>query len=161
MEKFTVGGVEFSLSRQQVEERLSAVEPEPVRELGVTINGTLFPVKQALAVATGFLRGNFTSHEAMRVFRRLAFSIGSATVAVQPLPARSPLFVETEELLCPDCHKPYFFKTVSPTQCVFEGCSCELPKTLNFPPGAIMWTVGGDIWFLRVPKDSPIAATAT
>lgn len=60
--KFTVGGVEVFLSREDVEQRLRTVEPENIREVSVEVNGKRYPVKQALADATGLLRGNFTSH---------------------------------------------------------------------------------------------------
>src|SRR5216683_7368298 len=60
--KFTVGGVEVFLSREDVEQRLRTVEPENIREVSVEVNGKRYPVKQALADATGLLRGNFTYH---------------------------------------------------------------------------------------------------
>lgn len=75
--KFTVGGVEFFLSKSDVEQKLQAVEPENIREVSVLVNEKRYPVKQALAEATGLLRGNFTSHDAMRVFRKLSLPIGT------------------------------------------------------------------------------------
>ncbi len=74
--KFTVGGVPVFLDREEVERKLRAVMPEDVRELYVEVNGTRYPVKQALAEATGLHRGTFTSHDAMRVFRKLSIPIG-------------------------------------------------------------------------------------
>jgi hypothetical protein len=74
--KFTVGGVEFELSASDVEERLRDVEPEVIRELYVEVKGIMFPIKQAFAHVTGMQRGNFTSHDAMRVFRKLSLRIG-------------------------------------------------------------------------------------
>lgn len=76
MAQFTVGGVQFELAKEDVEERLQSVSPEPVRELFVEINGNRFPVKQALAESAGLQRGMFTSHDAMRVFRKLSIPIG-------------------------------------------------------------------------------------
>ena len=76
MSQFTVGGVQFTLSREDVEVKLKDVAPEPVRELYVMVNGQQFPIKQALAEAAGMQRGMFTSHDAMRVFRRLSIPIG-------------------------------------------------------------------------------------
>ncbi len=75
--KFTVGGVEFLLNREEVEQKLQTVEPENIREVSVQVNGKRYPVKQALAEATGLLRGNFTSHDAMRVFRKLSLPVGT------------------------------------------------------------------------------------
>ena len=74
--KFTVGGVEFGLSTTDVEQRLDGVEPEAIRELYVEVKGVMFPIKQAFAQVTGMQRGAFTSHDAMRVFRKLSFRIG-------------------------------------------------------------------------------------
>jgi hypothetical protein len=80
--KFTVGGTEFLLSTADVEHRLHELEPEAIRELYVEVNGVMFPIKQAFAHVTGMPRGAFTSHDAMRVFRRLSLRIGpdSATL---------------------------------------------------------------------------------
>lgn len=75
--KFTVGGVEIFLNRELIEEKLQNVEPENIREVSVQVNGRRYPVKQALAEATGLLRGNFTSHDAMRVFRKLNLLVGT------------------------------------------------------------------------------------
>jgi hypothetical protein len=75
--KFTVGGVEILLSKSDVERKLQTVEPENIREVSVLVNGRRYPVKQALAESTGLLRGNFTSHDAMRVFRKLALPVGT------------------------------------------------------------------------------------
>jgi hypothetical protein len=74
--KFTVGGTEFSLSREEVERKLKGVEPENVRRVYVVLNGKRYPIKQAFAVAAGFIRGGFTTHDAVRVFRKLLFSVG-------------------------------------------------------------------------------------
>lgn len=79
--KFTVGGIEFALSKADVEERLHDVEPEVIRELYVEVKGVMFPVKQAFAHVTGMQRGAFTSHDAMRVFRRLSLRIGPDSAA--------------------------------------------------------------------------------
>ncbi|MGB6687493.1 MAG: DUF5677 domain-containing protein [Terracidiphilus sp.] len=76
MAQFTVGGVQFDLSREDVEKKLQSVVPEPVRELFVEVNENRFPIKQALAEAAGLQRGMFTSHDAMRVFRKLSIPIG-------------------------------------------------------------------------------------
>jgi hypothetical protein len=74
--KFTVGGVPVFLDREEVERKLRPVMPEEVRELYVEVNGTRYPVKQALSEATGLHRGTFTSHDAMRVFRKLSIPTG-------------------------------------------------------------------------------------
>ncbi len=86
--KFTIGGVEVFLSKEDVEQKLQSVEPENVREVSVEVNGKRYPVKQALAEATGLLRGNFTSHDAMRVFRKLSLPMGTGLADVSTYPER-------------------------------------------------------------------------
>jgi hypothetical protein len=86
--KFTIGGVEFFLTKKEVEQKLQTVEPESVREVSVEVNGKRYPVKQALAEATGLLRGNFTSHDAMRVFRKLSLPLATGPMDVGTLPER-------------------------------------------------------------------------
>jgi hypothetical protein len=76
MARFTVGGTQFELTSEDLERRLLTVVPEAIRELYVEVNGNRYPVKQALAEAAGLQRGMFTSHDAMRVLRRLNFPIG-------------------------------------------------------------------------------------
>lgn len=86
--KFTIGGAEFYLSKVEIEQKLFGVEPEPVREVSVEVNGRRYPVKQALAEVTGLLKGNFTSHDAMRVFRRLSLPLGTGPTDVSTLSER-------------------------------------------------------------------------
>ena len=86
--KFIVGGVEILLSKEDVERKLRGVEPKNIREVSVEVNGKRYPVKQALAEAAGLLRGNFTSHDAMRVFRKLSFPMGTGPTDVSTYPER-------------------------------------------------------------------------
>jgi hypothetical protein len=88
LEKFTISGVEFVLSKQTVEQKLNGVEPESVREVYVEVNGIRFPIKQAFAVATGLLRGGFTTHDAMRVFRKLSITVGTEGIDPGTMPER-------------------------------------------------------------------------
>jgi hypothetical protein len=84
---FTIGGIQFFLTKEQVEQSLAGVEPESIREVYVQVNGKKYPIKQAFAAATGLLRGGFTTHDAMRVFRKLSLSVG-ASIDVETLPQR-------------------------------------------------------------------------
>jgi len=88
MEKFTIGGVEFFLSKQAVEQKLNGVDPESVREVYVEVNGKRYPIKQALAAATGLMKGGFTTHDAMRVFRKLSLSVGTEGIDPTTMPER-------------------------------------------------------------------------
>jgi len=150
--KFTVGGVEFLLSREDVEQKLQGVEPEAIRGVSVEVNGKRYPVKQALAEAAGLLRGNFITHEAMRVFRKLSLPLEDGSAAA---PRRSPglaVFANTEEMTCPVCNKPFTFKRLSDAQFQLEGCSCKSPReSIEIPTGALLTDLGG-VWVVRIPK---------
>jgi hypothetical protein len=152
--KFKIGGVEVFLSREDVEQKLQAVEPEAIREVAVAVNGRQFPVKQALAESTGLLRGNFTSHDAMRVFRKLSFPLGNGQANVSGGPSGLSIFNDTEEMTCPACNKPFTFKRLSSAQFQLEGCSCVTKQeTIEIPTGALLTDFGG-LWVVRVPKSS-------
>src|SRR5438128_2469924 len=95
MERFTIGGVGFFLSKDQVEQKLAGIEPENVREVFVEVSGRRFPIKQALAVATGLLRGSFTTHDAMRVFRKLSLMVGTDGIAPDTMPERCYIMIKS------------------------------------------------------------------
>lgn len=73
---FTIGGQQFSLSREDVERKLKNEEPEELRKVFVLVSGKRFPVKQALVVSAGLMRSGFTTQDAIRVFRKLGFKLG-------------------------------------------------------------------------------------
>jgi serine/threonine protein kinase len=81
--RFILHGTPFELTADDVRERLRNVEPEPVRQLGVRIDGTLYPVKQAFAVATGVPRSQFISQTAKRHLASLGFETTSAGSGTQ------------------------------------------------------------------------------
>lgn len=73
--RFVLNGQAHDLDAVQVEAALSGMAPEPVREFGVRINGTVYPVKQALAVVLGVPRTDFQSQTARRHLRSLGFEV--------------------------------------------------------------------------------------
>jgi len=73
--RFVVAGTDIDVTARDIEARLNGVVAEPVRQLGVRVNGTVFPVKQALEVAAGMPRARFTSHAARRVLDALGFEL--------------------------------------------------------------------------------------
>jgi hypothetical protein len=76
MARFTIGGIQFDLTKEDVEAKLQGIVPEPVREIFVLVNEDRFPIKQALSETASLQRGMFTSHDAMRIFRKLNIPIG-------------------------------------------------------------------------------------
>ena len=77
MEKidFIHQGRRMHLTRREVIDAMRHQVPEPIREWAVEVEGVCFPVKQVRAQATGEARGDFTSHQAADVLRRLGFQI--------------------------------------------------------------------------------------
>lgn len=74
-ETFTVGGKTFSINREEVERKLKGIQPEPIRQYYVTINGRDYPVKHAVEVAAGLLRAGFTTQDAIRILRKFGFPL--------------------------------------------------------------------------------------
>jgi hypothetical protein len=72
---FTVGGKVFSITREDVERKLKDVQPEPIRQYYVTVNGKDYPVKQAVELAAGLLRSGFTTQDAIRILRKFGFPL--------------------------------------------------------------------------------------
>ena len=73
MVRFVVGGREQDRTADEVIRRMRGVQPEPIREHLVEVDGTAFPPKQVLAHVTGWDRMSFTTMEATRVLIRLGF----------------------------------------------------------------------------------------
>lgn len=82
--RFILNGEHFELSADDVRNRLRDAQPEPAHQLGVRIDGRLYPVKQAFEVATRVRRSSFTSHTAQRHLAALGFELvgGHAIAAV-------------------------------------------------------------------------------
>lgn len=72
---FRLNGRQMSLDDAGVEAQVRGHEPEPVRQHAVEINGQLFPMKQAFALATGLDRLDFTTNQARTQLRRLGFRV--------------------------------------------------------------------------------------
>ena len=92
---FIVDGERYSLTKQEVEVRMRGVEPGPIYQYAIEVNGVRYPVKQVFRVATGL--EHFTTQRARDVLRRLGFFDGSATSDPDPQPSAptepSPVWV--------------------------------------------------------------------
>jgi hypothetical protein len=73
MARFTISGHVFELEHEGVEEAVTRVLPDPVREHYVVVRGRRYPPKQILACVTGLDRADFTTHQARRILKRLGF----------------------------------------------------------------------------------------
>jgi hypothetical protein len=71
-----VAGHAFALDQRRVCDALDDVEPGAIRDHFVEVRGRRFPVKQALAAATGLDPSDFTSQHARSAMRRLGLPLG-------------------------------------------------------------------------------------
>ncbi|MGY2065629.1 DUF6884 domain-containing protein [Blastococcus sp. SYSU DS0619] len=72
--EFVHEGARYSLDTEAVRVALRGVAPDELRTHWVDVDGTRWPPKQVLALATGLERSAFTSHRALDVLGRLGFS---------------------------------------------------------------------------------------
>jgi hypothetical protein len=70
-----VAGKDFELDAAGVERAVADVDPEPIREHYVVIGRRRYPPKQVLAAVTSLDRGDFTTHQARSILRRLGFGV--------------------------------------------------------------------------------------
>lgn len=73
MPVFRVGGHEISLDRRTVEQAMEGKTPGRITVHAVEVSGTVWPLKQVLAEATGLDLLAFTTQEARRVLTKLGF----------------------------------------------------------------------------------------
>lgn len=73
--EFTLNGRRYTLTRGEVERRLTDVAPEVIHKHAVRVNDTWFPVVQALEVAIGVPRSEFVSQTARRHFAALGYEV--------------------------------------------------------------------------------------
>lgn len=90
---FTLDGEQFELTPESVRARLVDHVPEDIREYWVEIDGTRWPVKQVISLATGVTdRQRFQSQSSRRWLQKLGFPIGSGqsvTESRAPQPVRA------------------------------------------------------------------------
>jgi hypothetical protein len=72
VQSMIIGGRELKGTARQVAERMQGTEPERIGEWFTEIGGVKYPVKQVLAVYSGWPR-TFTSADANRFLRRWGF----------------------------------------------------------------------------------------
>jgi hypothetical protein len=73
--EFTYKGQRRSLTKQQVEQAMQGVMPEPRLRYTATVNGIEYPPKQVFAIAMGEGKAAFTTQQAFQILMRLDFPI--------------------------------------------------------------------------------------
>src|SRR5690348_13684045 len=92
--RFTLDGESFELTPELVRARLAGHVPEDVREYWVEIDGTRWPVKQVISLATGvFDRQRFQSQSSRRWLQNLGLTIGGGgkKTNAAPTPQHGPV----------------------------------------------------------------------
>ena len=92
--EFQLGGQDYTLSKEDVQDRLKHVAPEDVRKHYVLVEGRRYPVKQALAAAIGRPVTDFITTDAIRIFSNLGFEIGNIKAPKPKVPTTSERLFE-------------------------------------------------------------------
>ena len=92
--QFRLGGEDYNVSREDVEDRLKHIGPADVRKHFVSVNGKRYPVKQALAAAIGRPATDFITTDAIRIFSNLGFETGNVTGEIPIIKTPSELRFE-------------------------------------------------------------------
>ncbi len=120
--RFVLNGQAHDLDAAHVEAALSSVAPEPVREFGVRVNGTVYPVKQALAVVLGVPRTDFQSQTARRHLTSLGFEVlGTPTSRSAPHPVSSLGRAGTAPAAAPTVDDPHGWPWEGHVQSLFAA----------------------------------------
>ncbi|GAB3488264.1 DUF6884 domain-containing protein [Flexivirga lutea] len=115
---FTLDGESFELTPELVRARLAGHVPEDVREYWVEIDGTRWPVKQVISLATGVSdRQRFQSQSSRRWLQNLGFTIGGGgrRAPTSPAPSRSPVVTTPPTAAAP-------VPAAQPADVVLVGC---------------------------------------
>jgi hypothetical protein len=84
--KFTLAGKSFELTSDDVRGRLADHHPDSIDQYWVEIDGTRWPVKQVMSIATGLARTEFQSQNSRRLLSKLGFTIGKGNAKFSPEP---------------------------------------------------------------------------
>ena len=84
--RVTIAGVFFYIQASEVEQKMSAVEPEPIDGDSVVVGSTAYPVKQVGRIVTGQDPRDFSTGEIVRALRQLGFTCKPRPTATEPTP---------------------------------------------------------------------------
>jgi hypothetical protein len=85
MPAFTIAGRRIELDRDEIENSLRDVLPEPIRDHYVVVGGRRYPPKQVISCVADVDRADFTTHQARRIMRRLGFTTARAGDEAEPV----------------------------------------------------------------------------
>ncbi len=73
--EFTCNGTRYRLTKQEVEQRMRDVMPDPRLVYTANVNGIEYPPKQVFATALDIDRASFTTQRAYGILLRLGFGL--------------------------------------------------------------------------------------
>ncbi len=73
--RFILNGKAYELTREDVEHKMTGVEPEVPRQYFVVVNGKKYPPKQVMAEVLRLGRIEFTTMAAGNILQRLGFKL--------------------------------------------------------------------------------------
>ena len=95
--EFRLGGQDYTLIKEDVQDQLKHIAPEDVRKHYVLVDGRRHPVKQALAAVIGRPVTGFITTDAIRIFSNLGFEVGN--IKAPKLEVKTPSELLFEEYL--------------------------------------------------------------
>lgn len=84
--RVTIAGVFFYIQASEVEQKMNAVEPEPIDGDCVVVGSATYPVKQVGRIVTGQDPRDFSAGEIVRALRQLGFTCKPRPTAAEPTP---------------------------------------------------------------------------
>jgi hypothetical protein len=86
MMRVTIAGVFFYIQASEVEQKMNAVEPEPIDGESVVVGTVAYPVKQVGRIVTGQDPRDFSAGEIVRALRQLGFTCKPRPTAAEHTP---------------------------------------------------------------------------
>lgn len=77
MAKFILGGRSFDLEKEDILNAAKGVHPSAIYDFSINLNGKMYPIKQALSLATELSQVKFPTSQAHGILRKLGFNIES------------------------------------------------------------------------------------
>ena len=73
--RFVIKGKEFDITAEEIVAAIKGNEPRPIKKYYVEMEGTRYPIKQVVELATGLYPIDFTSMYANDILSKLGFEV--------------------------------------------------------------------------------------
>jgi hypothetical protein len=75
MARLKLQGREYNLEKEDIINAVKRFEPQRTNDFTISIDGTYYPIKQAISAATGVSTEKFSGSEAHEFLRKLGFVV--------------------------------------------------------------------------------------